>query len=150
MLHDALDSRPEARRPVVRSRSRVWAILVAFVLVACGVVWMELWSGYGEERRDTPIAFDSVAWKSARLNWGHWKRWAMVDSLLESRVLIGMTVDEAWEILGPPDVAKWSDPYPHPGYRLGPSTLSRWDSGDRPLLLVIGKDGRIESVVAMR
>lgn len=144
-----LSRRRDAPRAAVRGKGSLWAMLLAVVLVS-GTLWVKTLSGSRERRQDVPIPFNSVEWKSARLNWAHSRRRAMVDSLLESRMVIGMTFDEAWEALGPPDVHRWSDQYPYPAYRLGTATHSEFDSSDVPLLLVFGDDGRVQSVTALR
>jgi len=122
MRHHQPETPASPKTPLQRKRSRrkstarAWAI--AFFLVAISVIGL-LNSGYTVRGLTRMIfepdrAFDSELWQAQDDNGTNYSiptRESMIDDLLESEVLIGLTRSEVEELLGPAmaglDAERW-------------------------------------------
>lgn len=96
----------EPKRPVRRSRALTIALIILVILVSMFVIPSVLFFGsiIGDaiKERRSRIPFDSNTWKTSLSKPHDSIRLRMVDDLLRSRKLVGMTRTELVAILGEP------------------------------------------------
>lgn len=144
-------SRSRRQQERARRVARVlgWAGVAVVLMVYGPTVWSVLFPE--QVSKTSPVKFDSRMWKDvARGSADATVRARMLDDLLGSHALVGRTLTDAYELLGQPDSASWSDQYPFPAYRMGPRTTSAFDSSERPLILVHDREGLIVRVFTPR
>lgn len=154
MADELIPDSGSARRQAAVRRGAL-ALGLAGVGVVCvmygPIVWRSIVLPSDRVSYARQVKFDSSAWRRAASGSADRRvRARMVDDLLESNVLVGRTLADAYELLGQPDVSRWSDQYPFPAYRLGRSSTSDFDSSDLPLILVHDKGSVIVKTVTFR
>lgn len=118
------------------------AVLVICLVAACvliplyGCVSMLVPRGGLPEQRD----FDQTEWNDPDRVTDPPARLTMIRDVIERVLSTGMLRKKVESLLGPPDSARWSDYYPHPGWILGNWALDGFDNDTVGLILRFEND----------